>query len=217
VSEQNAGAQLRVRLGTVELRETGATELRLIAKVSEAIKQSIDASGKIGLVAVNANLVAGRAGDRAAGFCVVAGELRRFSDGMAKSMQGWSKLIYELVRETAHSRNQARSLVLLRATGRCSPKAQEAIAAACERSRSALDVFTQGNSARVIELQGLIHRAEKQRVTGEVIARSALIESAYGGAMQQILQQIAKEIDSGLGEFISFSRKVGETMGRVSA
>jgi hypothetical protein len=206
----------RVRLGTPELRGSGANELTLIASVNEAIKQAISASENIGLIAVNANLVAGRAGNRAAGFCIVAGELRRFSDSMAKTMQGWSSLIYALVRETARSRNQSRLLHKLQEAGRGSSKAQQAIAAACERSQNELAQTNERNSDRVIELQGLMQRTEKTRVMGEVIARSAMIESAYGGAMRPVLAQIATSIDAGIGKLTAHSRNVGHMMNRVS-
>lgn len=218
MTEQNESCtgRPRVRLGTPELRGSGVSELTLIAKVNEAIKQSISASENISLIAVNANLVAGRAGSRAAGFCIVAGELRRFSDSMAKTMQGWSKLIYALVSETARSRNQIRLLHKLQAAGQCSPKAQAAIAAACERSRNELALTNAHNSVRVLELQGLIGRAEKQRVTGEVIARSAMIESAYGGAMRPVLEQIATSIDVSIGNLTAYSRNVGHMMNKVN-
>lgn len=206
----------RMRLGTMELRNTGVSELSLIASVNEAIKCAIAASGNVSLIAVNANLVARRAGSNAAGFCVVAHELRMFSERMVKTMQSWSELIYELVRETAHSRNQSRCMDKLRAAADCSPKVQAVITAVCERSRNALDAITKRNSALVFELQSLISRAEKQRVTGEVIARSALIESAYGGPMQPVLQQIAKDIDASIANFASFSRNVGNLMQKVA-
>lgn len=60
----------------MELRSTGVSELSLIASVNEAIKCAIAASERIGLIAVNANLPAWRAGSNVAGFCVVANELR---------------------------------------------------------------------------------------------------------------------------------------------
>lgn len=218
MSEQNeADMQLpRVRLGTPEHRGTGVSELTLIAAVNEAIKQTISASESISLIAVNANLMAGRAGSRASGFCVVAGELRRFSDGMAKTMQGWSSLIYDLVRETARSRNQSRYFNLLKAAGSLSDKAQSAIAAARERSLNELRVTTAQNSKRVIELHGLIARAEKQRVTGEVIARSAMIESAYGGTMRPVLQQIAANIDASIGVLNVSGKNVELMMSKVN-
>jgi hypothetical protein len=207
----------RVRLGSPELRGTGISELTLISAVNESVKQAIRASENISLIAVNANLAAGRSGARAVGFCVVAGELRLFSDRMANTMHGWSSLIYALVQETARSSVQLRSRNKLRETGALSAKAKAALAQALEQSNEAFALAKARKSVRVIELQGLIRRAEKQRVTGEVIARSAMIESAYGGTMQPVLQQIAKSIDASIGNLTSHVRDVGQMTGKVAA
>ena len=210
------GCAWRIRLGAPELRGTGANELILIAAVNEAIKQAIRASASIGMMAVNANLFAGRAGEGAAGFCVVASELRRYSDSTAKTMQGWSVLIHALVDVTAMSRNQIRRLKKLQEAQSCSPAAQAAIATACERSWMELKATTERNSALVIELQGMIRRTLKLRVTGEVIARSAKIESAYGGAMQHVLQQIADGIDASIGDLNLYTQDVGRLIHEVN-
>lgn len=214
-SEDRSGAW-RIRLGVPELRGTGANELILIAAVNEAIKRAISASEAIGMMAVNANLFAGRAGEGAAGFCVVASELRRYSDSTAKTMQGWSTLIHALVDVTATSRNQIRRLKMLQEAEGCSPATQAAIAAACERSWMELKATTERNSALVIELQSMIRRAIKLRVTGEVIARSAKIESAYGGAMQRVLQQIAEGIDASIGNLNLYTQDVGRLIHEVN-
>ncbi len=204
----------RVRLGTPEMRGTGVSELSLIAEVSEKIKEAVHASESISLIAINANLTAGRAGGRAAGFCVVASELRRFSERMVADMAAWSNVIYRVVRETAHGRKQAHVLYKLQETAGMTPKARAAIAAASERCRLELGESTQRNSECVIQLLDMIHRTEKQHMTGEMIARSALIEAAYGGSMQPVLRQIAETIGHSLAGFTKFSEQVGRTMRR---
>ncbi len=217
MTAQGCADPRRVRLGTSELRDTGTNELILIARVNEAIKLAIRASEAITLIAVNANLVARRAGDSATGFCVVAGELRRFSHGIAAMMQGWSELIYALVDATANSRNQIRCLNGLRAAGDCSEEARLALALAAETSRQALHATNIGNSEKVIELQRMIVCAQKLRVTGELIARSAMIESAYGGQMRQVLQQIAGDIAASIAELNSHTAEVAHLIGKVNA
>ena len=213
----NGGEKLRVRLGTPEMRGSGKTELSLIASVNETVKEAIAASGNISLIAVNASLVAGRAGDRAAGFCVVAGELRRFSERMAADMSVWSKLIYGVVQETALGRRQAHVMYKLQAAGRMSEKAQSAIAGACARSRTVLDGTTARSSMRVHELLALIQRSEKQHLMGGMIARSALIEASYGGSMQPMLRQIAVTIGESMTRFAEYSEHVGSLMRRSVA
>jgi len=207
----------RVRLGTIDLRGRGVSELTLIASVNESIKQAISASESISLIAINANLMAGRSGARAVGFCVVAGELRMFSDRMSKTMHGWSTMIYVLVQDTARCSNHLRYLNKLHETGARSAKAQAALVEACARGKDAFDVIKASNSVRVLELQGLINRAAKQRVMGEVIARSAMIESAYGGTMQSVLRQIAGSIDVSINNLTSHIRNVGHLTQKVPA
>ena len=218
ISAENNSSSMgkRVRLGAPELRGSGISELTLISEVNESIKQAIRASESISLIAVNANLAAGRSGAKAVGFCVVAGELRMFSERMANTMHGWSSLIYELVQETARSSNQLHNRTKLRETSAQSAKAGAALAQALARSDEAFAIAKARNSERVIELQGLMRRAAKQRVTGEVIARSAMIESAYGGTMQPVLQQIAKAIDASVGKLTSHVRDVGQITGMVA-
>ena len=206
----------RVRLGTVELRSSGQNELTLIASVNEAIKLAITASEAISLISVNANLVAGRAGKGAAGFGVVAGELRRYSEHMSGNMQRWSTLIYALVEATANSRNQIRRLMKLEVTGRLSPESSLAIDGTRARSRRALDYSNERNSVIVRELQSLILRTQKMRVTGEVIARSSMIESAYGGGMQSVLKQIADAINENVRDLNAYTREVGELIHEVN-
>ncbi len=205
----------RVRLGTPEMRGTGVTELSLIAAVNETVKEAINASERISLIAVNASLVAGRAGDRAAGFCVVAAELKRFSDSMAVDMARWSRLIEGVVHATALGRRQAHRMYKLQATARLSDKAKAAISGACCSSRREVDETTLLTSQRVKDLLDLIDRSEKQHLRGGMIARSALIEAAYGGAMQGVLRQIAETIGDSMVRFAEYSAHISQRMKRA--
>ncbi|MEW5904809.1 MAG: hypothetical protein AB1722_10765 [Pseudomonadota bacterium] len=205
----------RVRLGTAEMRGTGVTELSLIASVNETVKEAISASERISLIAVNASLVAGRAGDRAAGFCVVAAELKRFSESMAADMSRWSRLIEGVVHATALGRRRAHLMYKLQHTARLSDKAKAAISAACCSSRQAVDETTLLTSQRVKELLELIDRSDKQHLRGGMIARSALIEAAYGGAMHGVLRQIAETIGDSMVRFAEYSAHVSHRMRRA--
>ncbi len=210
-------APTRVRLGTPEMRGTGVSELNLISAVNETIKDAVIASEQISLIAINASLTAGRAGNRAAGFCVVATELRHFSERMAADMGSWSKVIYEVVRETAEGRRQGHRLYKLQETGRLSEKACAALQGAMAQSHRSLDATTARNSCRVRELLAMIARTEKKYMTGGAIARSALIEAAYGGSFQPVLKQIAETIGKSLERFTHFGERVSHTLGRAIA
>ena len=216
-SRKSQPACVRVRLGRPELRGSGVGELTLIAGVNETIKHAITASRGISLIAINAGLVAGRAGSRARGFGVVAKELRDFSERMSAGMSGWSDLICNVVRETARDRTQAHQLYKLQDTARRSPKAQAAIAAACARSQARLEEITRRNSVQVFELLRLVQRTEKQRMAGQLIARSAVIEAAHGGAMRGAMQQMSSEIGAAIARFSERSEAVGQSMRKAVA
>ena len=216
-NEQAMDKPLRVRLGTPEMRGTGKTELSLIAAVNEAVKEAIMVSESIGLIAINASLIAGRAGSRAAGFCVVASELRRFSETMAADMGRWSRLIEDVVNVTATGRRQAHMLYKLQDAARRSDKAQAAIADAYNHGRLTLNATTLQTSVQVKALLDLIQRSEKQHLTGEMIARSAMIEAAYGGSMQGVLRQIATSIGESMARFAEYSEHVENQMKRAVA
>lgn len=170
-------------------------ELKAIAEINEEIKSIVSAAENISLAATNAMLVARQAGINAIGFSVVARELRIFSEKMAIAMQGLSGLIYRQVEITANKRHRQRSLALLIQTGAYSALAESHIATTCVRSQTAADEMEQVVASLVRELQLTISRTGKQCTTGLVIARSAGIEAAHGGAMTPVLRQIAQSVE----------------------
>ncbi len=170
-------------------------ELKAIAEINEEIKSIVSAAENISLAATNAMLVARQAGINAIGFSVVARELRIFSEKMAIAMQGLSGLIYRQVEITANKRHRQRSLALLIQTGAYSALAESRIATTCVRSQAAADEMEQVVASLVRELQLTISRTGKQCTTGLVIARSAGIEAAHGGAMTPVLRQIAQSVE----------------------
>jgi hypothetical protein len=176
------------------------SELQLIAAANEEIKSVVGAAESISLISVNAILVARQAGGHAVGFGVVARELRMSSERMAATMQGLSSLIGRLVTTTARSRSQTRRLNSLNATGQCSQQAQASISAARQRSQADLSAMAKSVAALRYELGSVIGRTGKQCAVGMVIARSATIEAAYGGAMQAVLRQIAVGVESSISD-----------------
>ena len=171
-------------------------ELKAIAEINEEIKSIVYAAENISLTATNAMLAARQAGINAVGFSVVARELRMFSEKMTAVMQGLSGLIYRQVLATASKCHRARSLVLLTQAGSYGELAQTRIAPACMRSQADVDEMEQLLLSLVRELQITMRRTEKQCATGVVIAHSAAIEAAHGGAMTPVLRQIAQGVEN---------------------
>ncbi len=170
-------------------------ELKAIAEINEEIKSIVYAAENISLTATNAMLVARQAGINAVGFSVVARELRMFSEKMATAMQGLSELIYRQVLITAGRRHRSRSVVLLTKAGSYGELAQTRIAPACARSQADVDEMERLIAGMLRDLQIAMKRTAKQCATGLVIARSAGIEAAHGGAMTPVLRQIAYGVE----------------------
>ena len=183
-------------------------ELKAIAEINEEIKGIVYAAENISLTATNAMLVARQAGINAVGFNVVARELRLFSEKMATAMQELSRLIYGQVLVTAHKRHRLRSVIVLTQTASYGGLAQARIAPACARSRADVDGMERLIAATLRELQITMRRTAKQCATGIVIARSATIEAAHGGAMAPVLRQIAQGVEDVVGNIAERVRKL---------
>ncbi|MGZ4959827.1 MAG: hypothetical protein ACXV7J_11270 [Methylomonas sp.] len=169
-------------------------ELKAIAEINQEIKGIVYAAGNISLTATNAILIASQAGINAVGFSVVARELRMFSEKIATAMQGLSGLIYQQVAATASKRHLTRNLDLLNKAGAYGGLAQTRIAPACARSQADVGEIEQFITSLMHGLQVMIKRIQKQCASGLVIARSAGIEAAHGGAMVTVLRQIAQAV-----------------------
>lgn len=193
------------------------SELQLIAAANEEIKSIVRVAENISLISVNAILVARQAGGNAVGFGVVARELRMSSERMAAAMLGLSSLICRLVVATARGRSQTRHMNSLNATGRCSQQAQVFIDVACQRSQADLSVMAESVAALAHELRSVIVRTGKQCAVGMVIARSATIEAAYGGAMQPVLRQIAVGVEASIRDLSAHIHTLQTQMQEVAA
>ena len=93
-----------------------ASDLSKSVAINQGLKQVVDISHQINLVAMNAILVAKRAGTQSAGFKVVAMELRLFSQKMEESMAKLSLMIFQLVRRIAALRKLEKNLRSISAT-----------------------------------------------------------------------------------------------------
>jgi hypothetical protein len=174
-------------------------ELKAIIEINEEIKNIVYAAENISLTATNAILAARQVGTHAVGFNVVARELRIFSEKIAATMQGLSQLIYRQVMVTACKRHRLRRVALLAQAGACSALAQTRIAPACTRSQADVAEMEQLIAGLLRELQITMKRTAKLCATGLVIARSAGIEAAHGGAMTPVLRQIAQSVEDVVG------------------
>lgn len=177
-------------------------QLRRTARINEEIKQVVRISTGINLTAVNAMLVAKRAGERSRGYGVVSGELRNFSSKLEDSMAATTALVCGMVRDVAFLLNQSRSQRQIdRAVGASERAAAHLGDAIARKARIA--------SESRMKLQGLGHTLARQvhgsmRLcrTGSTLARSARIEAVYGGDMATTLGQVSREVEDRMVELL---------------
>lgn len=168
--------------------------LARMVTIHEESKRVLATSSEINLVAINAMLMAKRAGSRSRGFSVVAAELRRFSADLDALMREFSGAIARFVRASAQSlREERQHRYLLRAaTGRAGVHMQGVLARkAVERAALAASL---GNHAD--DLARRTRQAHRQARAALALARSARIEAVHGGDMAKQLRQVADHVDA---------------------
>jgi len=173
-----------------------AGELHRIVQCNEEIKAVIHTAFGIGVTALNAILLARRAGNAAVGFGVLSDELRQFARELARQMTDLRKLTESLVGTVTALVKEARFLAIL---ARIEPTRDD-IGAVVDRVR--------GHQEQAVSSQReALHRLRRMlaQLTGDlqplvqlgtVLARSARIEAAYGGAFAPELTQVALEFSA---------------------
>ena len=170
--------------------------------INESLKQVIEISRQINLVAINAILVAKRAGDDSAGFRVVAIELRSFSEKVEKMMFALGALIAQLVKRIAAMLKLARSVRIMADTLQKSGD-QNAILQANYASKQAAYASNRVSCEKDwAQLGKELGRSLLLCKSGSMLSHNGRIEAAYGGAMLSDMLQVASQIETIMGRAI---------------
>lgn len=179
-----------------------ALSLDWMVQVNEEIKQVTNLSFGVNLVALNAMLVSKRAGERSRGFGVVSSELRMFSGKLREAMSGLGLRIFDLVNEVAAMQKQSHERDhLQRAMGQ-GEKVCEFMGASFARKEEVLLQLTQSMAADRDHLLRQVRRTLQLCGMGTALARSAKIESVYGGDMSDTLKQVSSQIEGTIEEIL---------------
>lgn len=186
---------------TASTRDTGR-ELRRIVHINEEIKSVVASAFKINLMAMNAIFLAKRAGQTALGFGVLSNELRRFATDLQKQMGQLRDMTYGSVATVTALVKQARLSNALDRTRQASNGEGRRIVEELLRTRH------QHASARHREQIGALKRRLAQMIAdtaqlvelGNLLARSAKIEAAYGGPFSAALMQVSSDFERTIGE-----------------
>lgn len=179
---------------------TGAPGMlpRFVA-INEEIKRVVQGARQVNNAALNAMLLAKKSGSRAAGFGVVAAELRRFSTMLESHMQVLSNRIFSVIERFAALQRRSRLLGLLRRAGESSAGAgARALDARLAHGRTAL---AQTRDALRRDLARFGRELDRSRVLCEHGARLvtlAKVESVYGGDFAARLRQVSRHFETAI-------------------
>lgn len=164
-----------------------------IIHISNDIRFILDTSRQAHLAAINAALAARRAGN-VKGFEAVAGELKSFSlrlttamDEMAIHILAVSQAVSNLYRQRHSLRNHEGAYRLSQGSG------HGAIVAREKARQHSLNEMLLGQVNRLVFF---VIRALRLCLTGRNLARSAMVEAAYGSEASGMLKNVASAIEA---------------------
>ncbi len=174
-------------------RSGSALELHRIVRVNEQIKDVVRPAFRISIMALNAILLARRAGDAARGFGVLSGELRRFAGELSQNMEALRQLTSTSVVAVTALVKDGRYLAIIDrvvrpdgAVGMQLEQVRQRQQHANERRLAELKQMRTALAQLVGDLRPLVQ-------LGIVLARLARVEAAYGGAFAQSLTQVSAD------------------------
>lgn len=189
--------------------------LSLAVSINESLKKVIAISSQINIVAMNAILVAKRAGQQSSGFRVVAMELRLFSQKVEGMMTFLGNLIFELVRRIAELQKMEKRLNLLELTMSKNDASQERLKSSYRlRQTTYLDKYASAQTDWE-RLEKEIGRSLSLCSAGAMLSHNGRIEAAYGGTMLSDMLQVANRIEDILGQTISTIKQLNINMRTV--
>lgn len=189
------------------------TRLGRAVTINEEIKRVIAVSFRVNLMALNAILLARRAGGSAMGFRVLSTELREFIRDLQQTMNRLRDLTNESVRFVSEDTRQARIEALWQRTSTMLPSdspvrsSLEPVLRTCgdraAKRRTRLTTITR-------TLSGTVADAARLGDFGAILARTAKIEAVYGGGFAPSLHQVATEFDGTIREILASMDVLGK-------
>lgn len=189
-----------------------ASDLALSVSINHGLKQVINISHQINLVAMNAILVAKRAGQQSSGFKVVAMELRVFSQKMEEMMSRLGEMIFHLVKRIADLRKLQRNVHLLGSAIKKSSAAAVQLQQSFQLKNEQYARLNETVNHEWEKLENEVRRSLNLCSSGAMLSHNARIEAAYGGTMLADMQQVAGRIEEIMNLTISYLKQLTTTM-----
>lgn len=195
---------MEVEFGGALARSDGLMQM---AAANEHVKEVLRISAEVNLVALNAMLAAHSAGEGSRGFGVVSSELRSLSRSLDREMLKLVETFSGVVRGTAVLQKQRRTLRLLDEANQ-GERATVLLGGLLDRKCRELEEADRAirSSRQYVETQ--VGRTLRLCATGHALARSAKIESVYGGTMVATLRQVANQIEEAVARILAALRQI---------
>lgn len=189
-----------------------ALSLESAVFINEILKKVIDIACQIDLVALNAVLIAKRAGSESAGFHVVALELRSFGQKIEHEMAVLEKLIQLNVLHIAALLKLKKNLSLLNLAMLKNDQAkmllQERYAIAEKNLQKEVDVSHAAWDRLAREIRSALSLCRR----GAVLSNNGRIEATYGKTMLEDMQYIVTRIDEIMNQAVNGLKSLSETL-----
>lgn len=181
------------------------TPLHRSVAINEDIKTIVVIAFRINVMAINAILIARRAGASCRGFGVVSGELRNLSQQLREAMFDLRQMTYELVGIATTMAKSQRSINALEAVLKQVQGTSSAAAIMAGLTRQRQQAAGHAHTQKQVRSQ-LLQRLDDAAQLGEmgtVLASVAKIEAAYGGGFSESLTHVSQEFSVTIGEILS--------------
>lgn len=198
-------------------RHGTATDLAGMVGLNEEIKRVIALAFRVNLMALNAIILARRAGTAARGFGVLSDELRRFTCELEEAMAELRRLTWQAVSAVTLRVKQTR---ITRVLQRCVSHGGRSAELAGARL-ACLEGTAKAEYANFVRLKraldNAIGDADRIGLMGGVLARTAKIEAAYGQNFREQFAGVATDFDRAIESILqSLGLLKKQTFGHLS-
>lgn len=191
--------------GSTDVMSAG-DRLRQMSRANERLKEVLELSYQVGLGAVNASLLARRAGTASQGFRVAAAELGHFSRKMDEVVAVVETAIIEAVNATAGLQKMVHRQKLFQAAVKHSTRERELAWAASSGRKLARNM--QSIETGRMQLLVYLNRARIQSGVGRVTARLARLEAVHGGGLAVSMGDAVLAIEDAVTQIVEIIREL---------
>lgn len=199
-------------MSTPPSRHASADELASFIRFNENIKQVVLIAFRINIMALNAILLAQRAGTVALGFGVISKELRVMSVELTTQMSALSRESYLTVNLISDQLRQERRFRLLRQTSAQLTQPHNGLQQTLQQREQVLERAQQQIRRVRKRLLEQLEETRKLCQFGTAISRSAKIEAAYGSEYSKALSEVSQQFDQQIQHILPAIEALGLEM-----